>query len=234
MHKVLIIEDDKSIAEIEKDYLEMSGYQVTIQYDGEKGMREALDGQYHLILLDLMLPNMDGFEICQRLRESLHTPILMVTAKKEDIDKIRGLGKGADDYIVKPFSPSELVARVKAHISRFERLTSINPEKKHSNFEEEIIIGDLHIYPKSRQVYIKDIEIELKNKEYELLLFLVTHANIVFSKDDLYEKVWGLETYGDTSTVTVHINRLREKIEENLSEPRYIQTIWGAGYRFKS
>lgn len=129
MHKVLIIEDDKSIAEIEKDYLEMSGYQVTIQYDGEKGMREALDGQYHLILLDLMLPNMDGFEICQRLRESLHTPILMVTAKKEDIDKIRGLGKGADDYIVKPFSPSELVARVKAHISRFERLTSINPEK---------------------------------------------------------------------------------------------------------
>lgn len=234
MHKVLIIEDDKSIAEIEKDYLEMSGYQVTIQYDGEKGMREALDGQYNLILLDLMLPNMDGFEICQRLRESLHTPILMVTAKKEDIDKIRGLGKGADDYIVKPFSPSELVARVKAHISRFERLTSINSEKKHSNFEEEIIIGDLHIYPKSRQVYIKDTEIELKNKEYELLLFLVTHANIVFSKDDLYEKVWGLETYGDTSTVTVHINRLREKIEGNLSEPRYIQTIWGAGYRFKS
>lgn len=229
MKKILIIEDDSSIASIERDYLIANGYYVDIQMDGESGLKSALTGEYDLILLDIMLPKMDGFEICRKVRPHINVPILMVTAKKDDIDKIRGLGIGADDYISKPFSPSELVARVKSHISMFERLTSDNYKKE----EKEIIVGSIRINPNSRRAYVKDIEVELKNKEYELLLFLVTNADIVFSKETLYERIWGMDSYGDNATVAVHINRLREKIEQNPSFPNYIQTVWGAGYRFK-
>lgn len=230
MKKILIIEDDSSIASIERDYLIANGFIVDIQMDGESGLRSALTGEYDLILLDLMLPKMDGFEICRRVRPSLKVPILMVTAKKEDIDKIRGLGIGADDYIVKPFSPSELVARVKAHIAMFERLS----ESDCTNPEREIIVGTIRINPNTRRVYVKNSEVELKNKEYELLLFLVMNSDMVFSKETLYERIWGMDSYGDNATVAVHINRIREKIEEVPSTPNYIQTVWGAGYRFKA
>lgn len=230
MKKILIIEDDSSIAAIERDYLIANGYEVDIRMDGEGGLESALTGEYNLILLDVMLPGMDGFEICRRIRSSLKIPILMVTAKKEDIDKIRGLGLGADDYIVKPFSPSELVARVKAHIAMFERLTEIET----TDSERVITVGTIKINQKTRRVYVKDVEVELKNKEYELLLFLVMNADIVFSKETLYERIWGMDSYGDNATVSVHINRLREKIEEDPSSPHYIQTVWGAGYRFKA
>lgn len=230
MKKILIIEDDNSIASIERDYLIANGYTVDIIMDGENGLRSALTGEYNLILLDVMLPGIDGFEICRRVRSSIKVPILMVTAKKEDIDKIRGLGLGADDYIVKPFSPSELVARVKAHIATFERLTESNT----LNDEKEINVGVIRINQKTRRVYVKNVEVELKNKEYELLLFLVTNADIVFSKETLYERIWGMDSYGDSVTVAVHINRIREKIEEDPSSPKYILTVWGAGYRFKA
>ena len=191
-------------------------------------MNKALNGKFNLILLDLMLPNIDGFTICKRLREELDIPILMVTARKEDIDKIRGLGLGADDYIVKPFSPNELVARVDAHIAMYKRLKG-----NYANIKSEITIGSLKINQKSHRVFVKDKEVSLKNKEYELLLFLVTNADMVFSKDTLYEKIWGYDAIGDISTVAVHINRLREKIEDDPSNPHYIETVWGAGYRFK-
>ncbi len=229
MKKILIIEDDNSIAAIERDYLIANGYNADIIMDGRDGLKSALFGMYDLILLDLMLPGMDGFEICRNIRNSLKTPILIVTAKKEDIDKIRGLGLGADDYIVKPFSPGELVARVKAHIAMFERLTSSNEE----NNEKEIMIGEIRINQNARRVYVKNIEIELKNKEYELLLFLVINADYVFSKEVLYERIWGMEAMGDSATIAVHINRLRDKLEEDPALPRYIETVWGAGYRFK-
>ena len=208
MKRVLIIEDDLAIAEIEQDYLAMSGYAAEIEGDGDRGMERALDGEYDLILLDVMLPGMDGFAICRKLRETLDIPILMVTAKKEDIDKIRGLGIGADDYIVKPFSPSELVARVKAHLARFDRLTSAGEE---ADTAEELTVGYLRILPGSRRVYVGGREVELKNKEYELLIFLITNADIVFNKETLYERIWGMDSVGDSATVAVHINRLREK-----------------------
>ncbi len=230
MKKILIVEDDISIALIERDYLTANGFSADIIANGEEGMKAALTGRYDLILLDVMLPGMDGFEICRKVRGTLKIPILMVTAKREDIDKIRGLGLGADDYIVKPFSPSELVARVKSHLATFERLT----ESRKRITESEITVGTLRINPNSRRVYAKGTEVDLKNKEYELLLFLVLNADIVFSKETLYERIWGLDAYGDNATVPVHINRIREKIEEDPSSPHYIQTVWGVGYRFKA
>lgn len=231
MQKILIVEDDSSIASIERDYLIANKYDVDIRMDGISGLESALTGAYHLILLDVMLPGMDGFEICRRIRSVLKIPILMVTAKKEDIDKIRGLGLGADDYIVKPFSPSELVARVKSHIAMFERLTENDDI---SNEVKEITVGAIRINQKTRRVYVKNVEVELKNKEYELLLFLVMNADMVFGKETLYEHIWGMDAYGDSATVAVHINRIREKVEEDPSSPQYIQTVWGAGYRFKA
>lgn len=226
--RILIIEDDKDIAEIERDYLEIKGFNIEIETDGLKGMNKALKVNFNLILLDLMLPNIDGFTICKRLREELDIPILMVTARKEDIDKIRGLGLGADDYIVKPFSPNELVARVEAHIAMYKRLKG-----NYTNIKPEITIGSLRINQKSHRVFVKNKEITLKNKEYELLLFLITNADMIFSKETLYEKIWGYDAIGDIATVAVHINRLREKIEDDPSKPCYIETVWGAGYRFK-
>ena len=219
MKKILIIEDDIDIAEIERDYLAISGCEAEIETDGVSGLNTALKGGFDLILLDIMLPKMDGFSVCRRLREKLDIPILMVTAKKEDIDKIRGLGLGADDYIVKPFSPSELAARVKANLAAYERLK--NPQDTHS----EINIGSIRINTGSHRVFVKDKEVPLKNKEYELLLFLVTNADMIFDKETLYEKIWGMDAVGDNATVAVHINRLREKIEDDPSNPHYIETV---------
>ncbi|MDR1979824.1 MAG: response regulator transcription factor [Synergistaceae bacterium] len=226
--KILIVEDDISIAEIERDFLEINGFDSFIVTNGTDGLREAASGEYHLILLDLMLPGLDGYEVTRRIRDSVDIPILMVTAKTEEFDKIRGLGLGADDYISKPFSPTELVARVKANIAQYERLTGGQSAKS-----DEIAAGNVRINLKARRVYVDENEIDLKNKEYELLLFLVSNPDTVFSKESLYERIWGMDAMGDIATVAVHINRLREKIERDSANPIYIQTVWGAGYRFK-
>jgi DNA-binding response OmpR family regulator len=230
MKSILIIEDDKSIAELEQDYLEISGFQTEIASNGTEGLELALNKEFDLILLDVMLPGKDGFKVCEEIRAIKEIPILMVTAKKEDIYKIQGLGIGADDYIVKPFSPSELVARVNAHISRYERLTTM--DKNDANEKSSIIIGRIKIMFKARRVYVGEEEVKFANKEFELLMFLASNPNIVFSKDKLLDRIWGEESFGDSSTVTVHINRIREKIEIDSSNPEYIETVWGAGYRF--
>jgi DNA-binding response OmpR family regulator len=231
MKKILVIEDDVAIADIERDFLEINGFETTIEADGTKGTKKALSGLFDLILLDLMLPGKDGYAICKEIRAKTDVPILMVTARIEDVDKVRGLGLGADDYITKPFSPTELVARVKANIAQYERLKS---NARIVAGEREIDFGSLRINPKTRRVYVDDKEIELKNKEYELLYFLASNAEIVFSKEHIYERIWGMDAYGDTKTVAVHIGRLREKIEKDPQNPTYIQTVWGAGYRFKA
>ena len=230
MKSILIIEDDRSIAELEQDYLEISGFQTEIASNGTEGLELALTKDFDLILLDVMLPGKDGFKVCEEIRAIKEIPILMVTAKKEDIYKIQGLGIGADDYIVKPFSPSELVARVNAHISRYERLTTI--DKNDNNEKSSIIIGRIKILLKARRVYVGEEEVKFANKEFELLMFLASNPNIVFSKDKLLDRIWGEESFGDSSTVTVHINRIRDKIELDSSNPEYIETVWGAGYRF--
>lgn len=227
MKKILIVEDELSIAELEKDYLELSGYEVDLSHTGKEGLSLALSGKYDLILLDVLLPEMDGFELCKQIRASLEVPILMVSAKKEEIDKIKGLGFGADDYITKPFSPSELVARVKAHLGRYERLRSGPDRNAH-----EISIRGLRLDRQSRRVYVNDNEVILTAKEFDLLLYMAQHPNRVFSKEVLFERIWEFNPSGDIATVTVHIRRIREKIEAQPSNPQYIETIWGAGYRF--
>lgn len=228
MSNILIIEDDTAIAELEKDYLELSEFHVEIEHEGIEGAARAIDEDFDLILLDLMLPGMDGFEICKLIREKKNTPIIMVSAKKEDIDKIRGLGLGADDYMTKPFSPSELVARVKAHLSRYKRLTSAGQETN-----EVIEIRDLVIDKTARRVILAGEEKTFTTKEFDLLTFLAEHPNHVYSKEELFKKIWEMESVGDIATVTVHIKKIREKIEENTSKPKYIETIWGVGYRFR-
>ncbi|GIO34291.1 MULTISPECIES: response regulator transcription factor [Paenibacillus] len=228
MKRILIIEDEDIIAEVQKDYLEAGGFGVEIAASGDTGLKKALEEEYDLIILDLMLPKTDGFEICKRVRQAKNIPILMVTAKKEDIDKIRGLGLGADDYITKPFSVGELVARVKAHLSRYERLTS----DYRARYQDEIRVRGIRIDKMSRKVFVNESEVPLTSKEYDLLLFLALHPNRVFSKDELFEKIWGLDALSDNATVTVYISKLREKIETDPSKPQYIETIWGVGYRF--
>ncbi|MBQ7863217.1 MAG: response regulator transcription factor [Lachnospiraceae bacterium] len=228
MDNILIIEDEIAIAELEKDYLELAGFQVTLINEGNKGLEEALTEDYQLIILDLMLPGLDGFEICRRIREEKDIPILMVSAKKEDIDKIRGLGLGADDYMTKPFSPSELVARVKAHLARYERLV-----KNHDKANEIIEIRGMKIDKTARRVYVNEEEKILTTKEFDLLSFLAGHPDRVFTKDELFREIWDMESFGDIATVTVHIKKIREKIEEDAAKPQYIETIWGKGYRFK-
>jgi len=228
MKKILIVEDDANISSLERDYLEANNYIVSIERTGTGGLKNALENEYDLILLDIMLPGIDGFQICREVRKVKETPILFVTAKREDIDKIRGLGLGADDYVVKPFSPSELVARVTAHINRYERLVTKQADKV-----DVIESGSLTIEKKSRRVFLENNEIILANKEFDLLLFLASNPNIVFSKDTLFDKIWGFDSLGETSTVTVHVNRIREKIEKDMNNPQYIETVWGAGYRFK-
>lgn len=228
MQKILIIEDELNIAELERDYLEVNGFESDIATTGEEGLKLAMSNIYSLILLDLMLPGIDGFELCKKLRKTLDIPILMVTARKEDIDKIRGFDRGADDYIVKPFNPNELVARVKAHLSRYDRLIN------HGGYKQgDIQIGSLLIQNDSRRVFLNGEEKIFTAKEFDLLHFLAANPNIVFSKEHLFERIWGYDSIGDTTTVTVHIRKIREKIEEDPSNPQLIETIWGVGYRFK-
>ena len=228
MSKILIIEDDAAIAELEKDYLELSDFEVAIESDGSSGAAHALDEDFDLILLDLMLPGMDGFEICKYIREKKDTPILMVSAKKDDIDKIRGLGLGADDYVTKPFSPSELVARVKAHLARYERLIGSNMPQN-----DIIEIRGIKIDKTARRVWVNGEEKQFTTKEFDLLTFLAENPNHVFTKEELFRKIWDMESIGDIATVTVHIKKIRGKIEMNTNKPQYIETIWGVGYRFK-
>lgn len=228
--RILIVEDDASIAELEKDYLELSGFSVDMEKDGEKGLQKALDTDYDLLILDLMLPGRDGFSVTQELRAKKDIPILLVSARKDDIDKIRGLGLGADDYLTKPFSASELVARVKAHLSRYKRLRDSGKE------ENEIIeIRGLRIDTTARRVFVDGEEVSFTSREFDLLAFLAAHPNRVFTKEELFQEIWKMESIGDIATVTVHIKKLREKIEmTNAVKPQYIETIWGVGYRFKA
>ncbi|MDO4554567.1 MAG: response regulator transcription factor [Lachnospiraceae bacterium] len=226
--KILIIEDETSIAELEKDYLELSGFQVSIEERGDTGLARALKEDFDIILLDLMLPDLDGFEVCKRLRQKKDIPILMISAKKDDIDKIRGLGFGADDYVTKPFSPSELVARVKAHLAFYDRLLNSNVRKN-----EIIEIRGLRIDKTARRVFLNEEEKIFTTKEFDLLTYLASNPNVVFTKEELFSAIWGMESLGDIATVTVHIKKIREKIEHNTAKPQYIETIWGVGYRFK-
>ena len=229
---ILIIEDEEAIAELERDYLEQAGYLVEIANDGDSGAERALAGDFSLIILDLMLPGIDGFEVCRMVREKKDIPILMVSAKKEDYDKVRGLGFGAADYITKPFSPSELTARVKAHLARYERLTG-SAMQEMSRKNRTVEIRGLCIDKDARRVYVNGEEKIMTNKEFDLLTYLAERPNRVFTKDDLFRAIWAMEAVGDTATVTVHIKKIREKIEVNSSDPQYIETIWGVGYRFK-
>lgn len=225
--KILIIEDDMDIAYIEKDYLEVSGYEVHIEENGTQGLSEAMTGDYDLILLDVMLPGMDGFAICRKLRDKIDIPIMMVTAKRTDIDKIRGLGFGADDYIEKPFSPGVLVAKVKSQLAQYERLKGKTREN------QRITFGDISLEPETHRVFVRGEERMLPNKEFKLLEFLMLHPDVVYSREALYTRIWGMDSLGNTSTVPVHINRLREALEEDPSKPRHLMTIWGVGYKFQ-
>ena len=226
MAKILIVEDDEEIAMLERDYLEIEGFQTEIISDGGAAEEAALTGAYDLILLDLMLPGRSGYEVCRRIGDQVDVPILMVTARTESVDKIRGLGLGADDYIGKPFDPAELVARVKSHLSWYQRLTGGRGED-----DGAIQVGDLRILPQSWKVFKGNQEIKMPNREFALLKFLAENPNIVFSKERLFETIWGYDYVGDSATVTVHVGRIRDKIEDDPAHPKIIETVWGAGYR---
>ena len=228
MSKILIVEDEEAIADLEKDYLELNDFEVVIENSGDTGLATALSEDFDLIILDLMLPGIDGFEICQRIREEKDIPILMVSAKKDDIDKIRGLGLGADDYLTKPFSPSELVARVKAHMARYNRLVGT-----HTKENDIVEIRGIRIDKTARRVFVDGVEKTFTTKEFDLLTFLAENPNHVFTKEELFREIWDMDSIGDIATVTVHIKKIREKIETDTSKPQYIETIWGVGYRFK-
>lgn len=228
MSRILIIEDEEAIADLEKDYLELSGFEVKICNTGDEGLQTALREEFDLIVLDLMLPGLDGFEVCKKIREEKNIPIIMVSAKKEDVDKIRGLGMGADDYMTKPFSPSELVARVKAHLARYDRLVGS------SNKNNDVIeIRGIRIDKTARRVIVDGEEKAFTGKEFDLLTFLAEHPNHVYTKEELFREIWDMDSIGDIATVTVHIKKIREKIEFDSAKPQYIETIWGVGYRFK-
>ncbi len=228
MSKILIVEDEEAIADLEKDYLELNDFEVVIENSGDTGLATALSEDFDLIILDLMLPGIDGFEICKRIREEKDIPILMVSAKKDDIDKIRGLGLGADDYLTKPFSPSELVARVKAHMARYNRLVGT-----HTKENDIVEIRGIRIDKTARRVFVDGVEKTFTTKEFDLLTFLAENPNHVFTKEELFREIWDMDSIGDIATVTVHIKKIREKIETDTSNPQYIETIWGVGYRFK-
>lgn len=228
MSRILIIEDEEAIADLEKDYLEIDGYDVDIENAGDSGLAAALAEDYDLIVLDLMLPGIDGFEVCKKIREEKDVPILMVSAKKDDIDKIRGLGLGADDYMTKPFSPSELVARVKAHMARYNRLVG-----SHAKENDIVEIRGIRIDKTARRVFVDGEEKQFTTKEFDLLTFLAENPNHVFTKEELFREIWDMDSIGDIATVTVHIKKIREKVEFDTSKPQYIETIWGVGYRFK-
>lgn len=226
MINVLIIEDDLDIAELERDYLQLNGYHAEIDQDGASGLKKALSGRFDIVVVDLMLPHTDGFEIIRAIRKDLEIPVVVVSAKAEDIDKIRGLDIGADDYLTKPFSPAEFVARVKSHLKRYQRL------KGEGSASETILHKGLEINTAARQVAVNGREVQLTTKEYDLLVFLASHPNIVFTKDRLLDAVWGSGYFGDTATIAVHIQKIRKKIEADPAQPAYIETIWGTGYRF--
>lgn len=228
MKRILIIEDDLNIAELERDYLQLNGYEADIVQDGAQGLKKALTGSYNIIIVDLMLPGKDGYQITKEIRAKFEIPVIIVSAKNEDIDKIRGLGLGADDYLTKPFSPAELVARVKSHLARYERL------KGAIVVSEVISHRGLEINTASHKVFVNGKEVQMTTTEYSLLVFFATNPNIVFSKDHIFETIWGNEYLGDTATVPVHIQKIRKKIEKDPSNPEYIETLWGAGYRFNS
>jgi Response regulators consisting of a CheY-like receiver domain and a winged-helix DNA-binding domain len=228
MKGILIIEDDLNIAELERDYLKLNGYKAEIATDGMAGLQKALSGSFDLILVDLMLPNKDGYEIIKEVRKRFEIPIIVVSAKNEDIDKIRGLDFGADDYMTKPFSPAELVARIKSHIKRYERLKGKNTSNDVINHR------GLEINTASHKVYVNGREVQMTSKEYELLVFLASNANIVFTKEHIFETIWGDESLGDTATIPVHIQKIRKKIEKDPSNPEFIETLWGTGYRFNA
>lgn len=226
MTRLLIAEDDPEIAMLERDYLEMEGYEVTVVDNGQQAVTQALNGDYSLLLLDLMLPGCSGYDVCRLIRDRIDVPILMVTARTESVDKIRGLGLGADDYIAKPFDPAELVARVKAHLNRYARLTG------GGQGEPEVLdLGRVQILPRSWRVLKDGQEVKMPNREFALLKFLAEHPNTVFSKEKLFETIWGYEYVGDSATVTVHIGRIRDKVEDDPAHPSLIETVWGAGYR---
>ena len=228
MSKILIIEDEVAIADLEKDYLELSGFEVAMEHTGDAGLERALTEEFDLVVLDLMLPGIDGFEVCCRIREKKDIPVIMVSAKKDDIDKIHGLGLGADDYMTKPFSPSELVARVKAHMARYNRL--VNTNQKNNDIIE---IRGIRIDKTARRVYVEGEEKNFTTKEFDLLTFLAENPNHVYTKEELFREIWDMDSVGDIATVTVHIKKIREKIEGGSTKPQYIETIWGVGYRFK-
>lgn len=228
MSKILIIEDEEAIADLEKDYLELSDFEVEIEHTGDMGLQKALEKDFDLVILDLMLPEMDGFEVCRKIREEKNIPILMVSAKKDDIDKIRGLGLGADDYMTKPFSPSELVARVKAHMARYDRLVGSSQK-----VNDVVEIRGIRIDKTARRVYVDGEEKTFTTKEFDLLTFLAENPNHVYTKEELFREIWDMDSIGDIATVTVHIKKIREKIEFDTAKPQYIETIWGVGYRFK-
>ena len=228
MSRILIIEDEEAIADLEKDYLELNDFEVEIENSGDTGLATALSEEFDLIILDLMLPGIDGFEVCRQVREKKDIPVIMVSAKKDDIDKIRGLGLGADDYMTKPFSPSELVARVKAHLARYERLISSGMPNN-----DIIEIRGIKIDKTARRVWVNGEETNFTSKEFDLLTFLAQNPNHVYTKEELFQEIWDMESIGDIATVTVHIKKIREKIEYDTAKPQYIETIWGVGYRFK-
>lgn len=233
MEKILIVEDDRKIAGLERDYLESNGYETILMADGMQVIPELKENKYDLVLLDIMLPGCNGYDICRTVRDEIDIPILMVTARVETVDVIRGLGLGADDYITKPFDPSQLVARVRSHLKRYHRLT----EGRNSELYEKdgkITFQDVVIEPKTWKVWKKDMELKLPNREFELLRFFAQNPNIVFSKEELFEKIWGFDYISDAATVSVHINRLREKIEDDGRNPKIIETVWGAGYRLNA
>ena len=230
MGKVLIIEDDMGIYELERDYLEIEGYEVDIQTNGVDGLKAALDYEYDLIILDIMIPKKDGFSVCRDIRKEKEIPIIMVSAKREDIDKIRGLGLGADDYMIKPFSPAELVARVKSHIQRYNRIrNSLSPTVV---LDAKITAGSLEILLDSHQVFLGGTEVNLTPREYDILVLLASSPNRVFTKEEVFESIWGIDSLGETSTIMVHINILRAKIDKQFQNEEYIDTVWGVGYRF--
>jgi len=231
MIKILIIEDDSSIAELQKDYLEVAGFEIKVCADGSEGLRDLRENHYDLLIVDIMLPGMDGFEILRSIKDEKEIPVLLVSARKEEIDKIKGLSLGADDYVTKPFSPGELVARVNAHLDNYERLKNRFSESTKMN--KSLTIRGLRIDKDARRVYIHDQEVNLAQKEFDLLMYLAQNPNRVFGREDLFERLWGQDAMGDSATVTVHIARVREKIENDPSNPQYIETVWGAGYRFR-
>lgn len=228
MNHILIIEDDKSIGELERDYLEAEGFETSIETSGESGLKRALTEEFSLIILDIMLPDRDGYSILREIRKEKQTPVLMISAKIEDFDKIRGLGLGADDYMTKPFSPSEMVARVKAHINRYNKLTGTAVEQQQTT---SITIRGLEVNNDYKSVKRNGEEIVLTSKEFDILYLLMSNPNKVYSKQEIFETIWK-DSYGDISTITVHIRKIREKIERDPSTPIYIETLWGIGYRF--